>query len=133
MDSENENYENDNVNEISVQKQVPEKKKKTLTEKQLKNLQMMRQKKMAKIEAQKIIQESVRNSAKQQEEDDFSNLKNEINLLKEQLNSRNKQEQSSKSKKVNRTKKQRVVDYSSESEEEVVHSNPYLHQLVRFK
>ncbi len=108
---------------------VPEKKKRTLTPKQLKNLELMRQKKMAKKKASEMIEESVRNSARDVETEDFSNLKNELSEIKEQL----------KKKPRNIPKKRKKPESESESDEPEFgtsyrqSTNPYLNQLIRFK
>lgn len=130
---------------------VPEKKKRTLTEKQLKNLELMRQKKMAKKQATKMIEESVRNSARDAENDEVSALRNELYEIKQKLNKK------SSPREIPKKKKKRVNHQSSsdqesddrEDQEDLATSyrhngtrwaskddppvNPYLHQLVRFK
>lgn len=111
---------------------VPEKKKRTLTPKQLKNLELMRQKKMAKKKATEMIEDSVRNSAKESEIEELSNLKNELYELKASLKN--------KSKPRNIPQKRKKVEIESESDEEEQlgtsyneSSIPYLNQIVRFK
>lgn len=123
----------------SLPKAVPEKKKRTLTEKQIKNLEMMRQKKMAKKKAVEMIEESVRNSAREPEKsqrepdkyDEISNLKNELYELKAQISKKRLSSEKSKSPPVKRRK---VVEADSSDEGESVsyqYVNPYLNQLIR--
>lgn len=122
----------------SLPKAVPEKKKRTLTEKQIKNLELMRQKKMIKKKAEEMINETVRNSAREpeksereQEKDEISNLKNEIYELKAQISKKRLSIEKSKSPPVKRRK---VVEADSSDEGESVsyqYVNPYLNQLVR--
>lgn len=108
---------------------VPEKKR-TLTAKQLKNLELMRQKKMAKKEAAKMISDSVRNSAREADAEEFSSLKNELAEIKKKLAA--PPPEKTKSKKSVPPKKKRIVQESeSDSDEGVEYSNPYLMQIVR--
>jgi hypothetical protein len=122
---------------------VPEKKKRTLTEKQIKNLELMRQKKMAKKKAVEMIEESVRNSAREPEksekeaekEDEISNLKNELYELKEQMTRKKRVTQNAKPK-PKRPPKVSIGVWESDEEAEkeqdsYQYVNPYLNQLVR--
>lgn len=114
--------------EDAIIKAVPEKKR-TLTAKQLKNLELMRQKKMAKKEAAKMISDSVRNSAREADAEEFSNLKNELAEIKKKLAA--PPPEKTKSKKSAPVKKKIVQESESDSDEVVEYSNPYLMQIVR--
>lgn len=114
--------------EDAIIKAVPEKKR-TLTAKQLKNLELMRQKKMAKKEAAKMISDSVRNSAREADAEEFSNLKNELAEIKKKLAA--PPPEKTKSKKSAPVKKKIVQESESDSDEGVEYSNPYLMQIVR--
>lgn len=114
--------------EDAIIKAVPEKKR-TLTAKQLKNLELMRQKKMAKKEAAKMISDSVRNSAREADAEEFSNLKNELAEIKKKLAA--PPPEKTKSKKSVPPKKKIVQESESDSDEGVEYSNPYLMQIVR--
>lgn len=135
-------YEEDDQ---SLPQAVPERKvKRTLTDKQLKNLELMRQKKMAKKEASKMIADSVRNSAREADAEEFSSLKNELAEIKKKLAapeiSKPKPKKAApvkrrSSKDDQRTKSvaKRIVEQSDSDEyqDAVEYSNPYLMQLVR--
>jgi hypothetical protein len=131
----------------SLPQAVPERKvKRTLTDKQLKNLELMRQKKMAKKEASKMIADSVRNSAREADAEEFSNLKNELAEIKKKLAAPPPEIPKSKPKKAApvtavsgrptntvRCQRKRIVELSDSDEyqDAVEYSNPYLMQLVR--
>lgn len=120
--------------EQSLPQAVPERKvKRTLTDKQLKNLELMRQKKMAKKEASKMIADSVRNSAREADAEEFSNLKNELAEIKKKLAAPPPEIPKSKPKKAAPVKRKRIVEQSDSDEyqDAVEYSNPYLMQLVR--
>ena len=132
-------YEED----IELPVAVPEKKKRTLTPKQLKNLELMRQKKMAKKKASEMIEESVRNSARDAETKDFSNLKSELSEIKEQLKKKSKLQEIPKKRKKAESESEsdeqelgtsyRQSTRTTLSSSDRVAANPYLNQLVRFK
>jgi len=123
---------------------VPEKKR-TLTAKQLKNLELRRQKKMAKKEAAKMISDSVRNSAREADAEEFSSLKNELEAIKKKLAAPPPEKTKSKksvparavpeagrpTNKVRCPTKRIVQESESDSDEGVEYSNPYLMQIVR--
>jgi hypothetical protein len=116
----------------SLPQAVPERKvKRTLTDKQLKNLELMRQKKMAKKEASKMIADSVRNSAREADAEEFSSLKNELAEIKKKLAA--PEISKPKPKKSAPVKRKRIVELSDSDEyqDAVEYSNPYLMQLVR--
>jgi hypothetical protein len=129
----------------SLPQAVPERKvKRTLTDKQLKNLELMRQKKMAKKEASKMIADSVRNSAREADAEEFSNLKNELAEIKKKLAapeiSKPKPKKAAPVTAVSgrptntvRCQRKRIVELSDSDEyqDAVEYSNPYLMQLVR--
>lgn len=122
-------YEEDDQ---SLPQAVPERKvKRTLTDKQLKNLELMRQKKMAKKEASKMIADSVRNSAREADAEEFSSLKNELAEIKKKLAA--PEISKPKPKKAAPVKRKRIVEQSDSDEyqDAVEYSNPYLMQLVR--
>jgi len=118
---------------------VPEKKKRTLSEKQIKNLELMRQKKLTKRKAVEMIKESVRNSAREPEnsqrepekDDEISNLKKELYELKDQMSKKRK---ISSPKNITKRKKIKNEDEDEEDDGEYgsyQYVNPYLNQLIR--
>lgn len=136
MEQEEAKIEYDNDAIITA---VPEKKKRTLTEKQIKNLQAMREKKMIKKKAEEMINATVRNSARETEksqrktenEEEIINLKKELYELKKKVSE--KRNISSSPKNIpNKRKKIEDEDNEDNGEYGTYQSvNPYLIQLVR--
>jgi len=124
-------YDND-----AIITEVPEKKKRTLTEKQIKNLKAMREKKMIKKKAEEMINETVRNSARETEksqrktenEEEIINLKKELYELKKKVS----EKRTSPKNIPNKRKKIEDEDNEDNGEYGTYQSvNPYLIQLVR--